>query len=95
MTPEQEISRGVDAQQVLQNAVYKEAFAEIEQRLLNQLAVLEIEPKRAEYLRQLICMGRKYRTYLEQVMLSGRMAEEQKSLIERAKEKASQLLGYR
>lgn len=88
MTPELEIRRGEEAHRVLNAEIYKEAFATIEDRLVSQLAQIEIKPERAEYLRQLMVCNRKIRAYLEQVMLTGQMAEQQKGLIERAKEAA-------
>lgn len=83
--------RGEQAQRVLSSEIYKEAFAVIEERLIGQLAVIEILPARAEYLRQLLVANRKIRAYLEQVMVTGEMAEQQKSLIQRAKEKVRTL----
>lgn len=83
--------RGEEAQRVLSAPIYKEAFAVIEERLIGQLAVIEILPARAEYLRQLLVANRKIRAYLEQVMVTGEMAEQQKSLIQRAKEKVRTL----
>ena len=87
MSPEDDIRRGVDASQVLQSAIYQEAFQVIEQRLLSELATIEIDPRRAEYLRQLLTMGRKYRSYLEQVIVTGKMANEQLSLMEKLRGK--------
>lgn len=83
MTPDLEIRRGEEASRVLQAEVYKEAFAEIEQRLISQLAMVEIPPERAEYLRQLLVANRKIRGYLEQVMVTGKLAEQQQSLMDR------------
>jgi len=88
MTPEQEIIRGEEAHRVLSAPVYKEAFEEIETRLVSQLAVIEITKERAEYLRQLLVANRKIRSYLEQVMITGQMAEQQKSLLDRVKDRA-------
>lgn len=79
--------RGEEAHRVLEAPVYKEAFQIIEERLISQLAVIEITPERAEYIRQLMVANRKIRAYLEQVMVTGQMAEEQKSLMERARDK--------
>lgn len=83
--------RGEQAQRVLSSEIYKEAFSVIEERLISQLAVIEITPARAEYLRQLLVANRKIKAYLEQVMVTGQMAEQQKSLIERAKDKVRSL----
>ena len=83
----QEIRRGEEAHRILSAEIYKEAFAQIEQRLISQLAVIEITPDRAEYLRQLLIANRKVEGYLKQVMLTGQMAEQRQSLMERAKAK--------
>lgn len=79
--------RGEEAHRILNAPIYQEAFEQIEGRLISQLAVIEITPERAEYLRQLLVANRKIKSYLEQVMVTGRMAEEQKSLMQRAKDK--------
>lgn len=83
--------RGEEAARVLKAPIYKEAFATIEERLIGQLAVIEITQERAEYLRQLLVANRKIKSYLEQVMVTGQMAEEQKGLLERMKDKVRTL----
>lgn len=83
--------RGEEAGRILANPLYKEAFREIEDRIISQLAVIEITKERAEYLRSLLVANRKIRGYLEQVLVTGKMAEEQKSLMERMKDKARSL----
>ena len=78
--------RGESARQVLENPIYKEAYKIIEDRLINELAMIEIKPERAEYLRQILAVGRKHRQYLEQVLMSGKMAgieSERKNLMQR------------
>jgi hypothetical protein len=85
MTPDLEIRRGEEAHRVISAEIYREAFATIEERLISQLAQIEITKERAEYLRQLLVCNRKIKSYLEQVMLTGKMAEESQSLLERAK----------
>lgn len=87
MNPDDEIRRAEQAQRILSSELYKEARKVIEDRLISELATIEIPKERAEYLRQLLVMGRKYHSYLEQVLFTGKMAEEQKSLIERVKDK--------
>jgi len=85
---DEDVRRGHEANQVLQATIYREAYTEIERRLLNELTVIEIQPARAEYLRQLLVANRKIRGYLEQVMVTGQLAEQQQSLMERVKGKA-------
>ncbi len=83
-----DIRRGEEAHRILSAPIYKEAFAQIEATLLAQLTVIEITKERAEYLRQLMVAHRKIRSYLEQVMVTGQLAEQQQSLMERVKAKA-------
>jgi len=87
MDLEQDARRAEQAQRILSSELYKEARRVIEERLIAELATIEISRDRAEYLRQLLVMGRKYHAYLEQVLFTGKMAEEQKSLLERVKDK--------
>lgn len=82
-----DIRRGEEAGRIVNAPMYQEAFGEIERRLLNELAVIEITKERAEYLRQLIVANRKIRMYLEQVMVSGQLAAQQQSLMERVQRK--------
>lgn len=87
MNLENDEARGISAQQVLSADLYKEAFQVIEERLIAQLAVIEITPQRAEYLRQLLVANRKIKSYLEQVMVTGKMAATELSLLDRVKNK--------
>ena len=90
MNLDQDERRGEEAGRIIASGIYKEAFATVDERLIAMLAQIEITKERAEYLRQLLVMGRKYRHYLEQVMLTGKMAEEQRGLIERSRDAARQ-----
>lgn len=83
-----EIRRGEEASRVLNANVYQEAFAVIEERLVSQLSTIEITKERADYLRTLLIANRKIRGYLEQVMVTGQLAEQQQSLMERLQGKA-------
>lgn len=87
MDLDQEIRRAEEAQRILAAPIYAEARKVIEERIVNELATIEITKERAEYLRMLLVMGRKYHGYLEQVLVTGKMAEQQKSLMERVKDK--------
>jgi len=87
MNLEHDEARGFEAQSILQSKLYQEAFAHIEQTLIGQLSTVELSDDRAKYLRGLLIANRKVRGYLEQVMLTGRMAAEQKNLMERMKDK--------
>lgn len=92
MNLDQDERRGEEARRVISSGIYKEAFVTIEERLIQQLAVIEITKERAEYLRQLLVANRKIKAYLEQVMVTGQMAEEQKGLLERMKDRARKLM---
>ena len=74
MDERQEEMRGESARRVLNEDVYKEAYAVLERKIINEMAQQEIEPARAEYLRTLLVSMRKVRLYLEQLMTTGTMA---------------------
>lgn len=71
MTPQEAERRGEEARQIVKHPIYVEAFQTIEDRLVSQLAQVEIAQERAEYLRSLLVANRKIRQYLEQVMHTG------------------------
>ncbi len=75
MTPDEELRRAEEARSIIGRPVFKEAYAMIEERLVNELAKADIDPKRAEYVRTLLVAHRKVRGYLEQVMQTGQMVE--------------------
>jgi hypothetical protein len=87
MTPAEEERRGVEAQHVMENKIYREAYAALEARYVDEMAQQDVDPKRAEFLRLLLVASRKHRKYLEQVMVSGTMAamqvERKRTLAER------------
>lgn len=90
MTPEQEAVRGEEADRLINNPLLKEAFKSIEDRVVAQLAQIEITKERAEYLRTILVANRKVEQYLRNVMAGGKMAAldiEQKSLMERIRSK--------
>lgn len=74
MTPDQEERRGEDARIVLESAIYKEAFAQIEANIVAKMALQATTAAEAEELRRLMIALRKVRTYMEQVMTTGTMA---------------------
>lgn len=83
-----DVQRGNEASRILNAEIYREAFAVIEERLVSQLSTIEIAKERADYLRTLLIANRKIRGYLEQVMVTGQLAEQQQSLMERLQGKA-------
>jgi ribosomal protein L17 len=85
MSPQEELRRGEDARRILEEPLLKEAFKVIEERIINSIAVVEIDKERAEYLRTILVASRKVRQYLEQVVTSGKLAsmdEERKSFMD-------------
>jgi hypothetical protein len=66
--------RGVEADRLIRNPMLREAFSVIEERIVSELAVLEITDERRTKLQMLLALGRKYRTYLEQVVRTGELA---------------------
>lgn len=66
--------RGVEADRLIRNPMLREAFQVIEERIVSELAVLEITDERRTKLQMLLALGRKYRTYLEQVVRTGELA---------------------
>lgn len=77
MTPEQERSRGIQAKRILEDDIYREAWQKYETVLINELAKVETKPERVLLLQAKLVGARKARQQLEQLMLSGQMAEEE------------------
>lgn len=73
MTLEQERERGYQAQAVLENPVYAEAHAAIEQEVIKQWREAR-NPQDREQLHQLLLMHERARAALEQVMRTGKLA---------------------
>ena len=69
-----EESRAQAANQVLSSPIYKEAYRIIEERLVNELASAELADDRAAKIRNLLVGLRKVRTYMEQVVMSGKLS---------------------
>ena len=90
--------RGVEADRLLKNPMLKEAFQVIEERLVGELAVLEITDERRTKLQMLLALGRKYRTYLEQVVKTGELTtleEQRKRTLAELAESAFRRIGSR
>ena len=77
MTPEQEERRGHEAQSVLQNGIYKEAYQAIRDNIITQLSLADLADDRRKRLNDLLVALGKVDTYMRQVMLSGTMAAQQ------------------
>lgn len=95
MSPELEITRGNNAQRVLSDAMYVEAFNAIETRLVDMMASADLDDARGTHLRHLLTAHRKVKQYMEQVMLGGKLAaqeiERERKLKERMRD-ASRVL---
>lgn len=84
-----DISRGAEAAQVLHNTIYKEAFEQIEKNVIAQIASADTSDEAAAKLRNLLIAMRRFKTYMEQVMVTGKYAEQElvrKSLLDKARE---------
>ncbi len=77
MNEEQERSRGVIAQRILEEQIYKESWERYEQVLIGEMVKVETTDERGTHLRHCLVGSRKARQQLEQIMLTGKMAEEQ------------------
>ena len=89
MNLEDEDRRGLLAKEVLESPIYLEAYATIEEKLVNQLSLAETTAERGEHLRRLLVAHRKIRQYIEQVMVTGKMAEQE---LERQRSLADRIL---
>jgi hypothetical protein len=90
MTLEDEDSRGIEARRVLESPIYVEAYATIEEKLINQMALAETTAERGEHLRRLLVAHRKIRQYIQQVMITGQMAEQE---LERKRSVSDKMMG--
>ena len=89
MNPEQEERRGHEAQSVLQNGIYKEAYQAIRDNIISQLSLADLADDRRKRLNDLLVALGKVEGYMRQVMVSGTMAaqeiERQRTLAERVR----------
>ena len=90
MSPEAEITRGNNAQRVLTDPMYVEAFDAIESRLIDMMASADLDDARGTHLRHLLTAHRKVKQYMEQVLIGGKMAalqlERERTLRERVRD---------
>ena len=71
---------------MLENYLLNEAFAKIEERLVNQLAAADTDWERVERCRNLLVALRLVRKYIENIVASGTMAamdDQRRSMFER------------
>lgn len=90
MTPEEELQRGNEARRVLHDRIYLEAYETIRERIVQQLAQVETDDAKRGRLNSLLIAHEAVRRYMEQVMLTGKMAAAQ---IERDKTLAERMRG--
>ena len=75
MTSADESRRAAEASALVNNPLYREAFAVLEARLISELAKADIEPERGERIRLLFVALRKVHGYLDQLIQTGKMVE--------------------
>lgn len=77
MSPEEEVSRAAKAQRVLADDMYNEAYSVIRDRIVQQLSQAETAGEKRERLNALLVSLETVRRYMEQVVISGKMAAQQ------------------
>lgn len=77
MSPEEEVSRAAKAQRVLSDDMYNEAYSVIRDRIVQQLSQAETAGEKRERLNALLVSLETVRRYMEQVVISGKMAAQQ------------------
>ena len=77
MTPDEEIRRGRHARNLLDDEVYREAYEAVRDRIVSQLSLAETVDDKRERLNSLLVALATVQRYMEQVMLTGKMAAEQ------------------
>lgn len=91
MTPDDEILRGNQARLILQDKMYAESWAVVEQRLITLLKQVDIEPAKERRVLDALKGLHTARKYLETVMETGKMAaqtiERDRTFTERMKDR--------
>ena len=77
MSPEEEVSRAAKAQRVLADDMYNEAYSVIRERIVQQLSQAETTGDKRDRLNALLVSLETVRRYMEQVVISGKMAAQQ------------------
>ena len=92
MDLEQDERRGMEAQSVLQNGIYKESYKVIRDNIVSQLSLADTPDDRRKRLNDLLIALGKVEGYLRQVMTTGTMAaieqERRRSLTDRVLRRA-------
>jgi len=89
MNPQEEERRGIEAQRILDNAIYREAYQTIRDNIVSQLSLADTPDDKRQRLNNLLIALSKIERYMRQVMASGTMAamqiERDRTLAERVK----------
>ena len=87
MSPQEEERRGLEAQVVLENGIYKESYKVIRDNIVAQLSLADLADDKRQRLNNLLVALAKVEQYMKQVMVSGTMAamqiERERTLAER------------
>jgi len=71
------MARSGRAQRVLNDDIYNEAYTVIRERIIQQLSMAETTGEKRERLNGLLVSLETVRRYMEQIMISGKMAAQQ------------------
>lgn len=89
MSPQEEERRGLEAQVVLENGIYKESYKVIRDNIVAQLSLADLADDKRQRLNNLLVALAKVEQYMKQVMVSGTMAamqiERERTLAERVR----------
>ena len=77
MSPDEELARAGKAQRVLADDMYQEAYGTIRERIIQQLSQAETAGDKRDRLNALLVSLETVRRYMEQVMITGKMAAQQ------------------
>ena len=75
MSPDQEIRRGLEARQLLESPIYREAYQTIRDNIVTQLSLADTPDDKRQRLNNLLIALSKVEQYMNQVMTSGKMVE--------------------
>ena len=89
LSPQEEERRGLEAQVVLENGIYKESYKVIRDNIVAQLSLADLADDKRQRLNNLLVALAKVEQYMKQVMVSGTMAamqiERERTLAERVR----------
>lgn len=87
MDTQQEAIRAVDAKQLLEHPLFREAFEGIERRIITELRSADLSDDRRKRLNDLLVSLARVRSYIEQIAVTGDLIaaqiERDKSMTER------------